>query len=141
VLSFLLRKRDAKVKRSCFLKIISAVVVVCREKECDLRFSCSEFADTRSPIHETFAASNLFTLLVETLTACSDESVMRSDRKIVRALAVERNYATCPCGERIKLETKVLPVKVAEDTYRVTHLVAIICPKCRSGMKVDMIAA
>jgi hypothetical protein len=60
-------------------------------------------------------------------------SVRRSDRRIVRAPAVKRNYAICPCGERIKLETKVLPVKVAEDTYRVTHLVAIICLNAARG--------
>jgi hypothetical protein len=69
------------------------------------------------------------------------KGMTRSERKIVSALRVEKNYATCPCGERIKLEAKVLPVKVGNNTYRVTPLVAVICPKCRSAVKVDMIAA
>ena len=79
--------------------------------------------------------------IVEVLTACSNEGVSRSNRKIFWALRVDKNFATSPCGERIKLDTKALPRKVAKATYRIAHLVAVICPKCLSGVKLDLIAA
>ena len=79
--------------------------------------------------------------IVGVLTACSNEGMSRTDRKIFWAVRLDKNFATCPCGERIKLDTNALPRKVAKDTYRIAHLVAVICPKCLSGVKIDLIAA
>jgi hypothetical protein len=45
----------------------------------------------------------------------------RSDRKVVSAIEVDKNYATYPCGERITLDAQALPLKVAKGTYRVTR--------------------
>ena len=80
-------------------------------------------------------------LVVQGGAVCSTKSMSRALRNVVRAIGIERDYATCPCGEKIKLERKVLPLKVAKHTYRVTNVVAVICPNCLSGVRVDMIAA
>jgi hypothetical protein len=134
-----MRKRDAKLKRSRFLKIIRFFVWFVAKRNAVLGFVCSDLADNRllNAISLHFDSNPL----VEVSAACSNKSMSRSDRKIVWAIGVGKNYATCPCGERLKLEAKALPVKVARATCRVTHVVAVICPKGRSRVKVDMIAA
>jgi hypothetical protein len=54
-------------------------------------------------------------------------------RKAVRAAKVEYLFATCTCGEKIKLEPG--PVQQTSGGVHFPVLVGIICPRCHSEMK------
>jgi hypothetical protein len=51
-------------------------------------------------------------------------------RKVVRAAKVEYSFATCTCGEKIKLEPG--PLRQSSEGIRFPVLTAVICPKCHS---------
>jgi hypothetical protein len=54
-------------------------------------------------------------------------------RKVVRAAKAEYGFATCTCGERIKLEPG--PVLQISEGIHFPVLVGVICPKCTSEVK------
>ena len=49
---------------------------------------------------------------------------------VVRAIKVEKDYATCPCGERIKLNREGRPLEIGGQTF-FGELAAVNCPKCK----------
>jgi hypothetical protein len=54
-------------------------------------------------------------------------------RKVVRAAKVEYSFATCTCGEKIKLEPG--PVRQTSEGIHFPVLVGVICPKCHSEVR------
>lgn len=60
-----------------------------------------------------------------------------SYRRVVRAEDIEPSYAICPCGKRIRLDGP----RPALKPGTIASLVAVICPRCRSEVRLDMIDA
>jgi hypothetical protein len=54
-------------------------------------------------------------------------------RKVVRAAKIEYSFATCTCGEKIKLEPG--PLIQTREGIQFPVLVATICPKCHAEVK------
>jgi len=54
-------------------------------------------------------------------------------RKVVRAAKVEYHFATCTCGERIKLEPG--PALQTSEGLHFPVLVGLICPKCYTDVR------
>jgi hypothetical protein len=57
-------------------------------------------------------------------------------RKVVRAVKVEDRFASCTCGEKIKLEPRG-PVLKSSRGVHFPVLVAVICPKCGAEVRLD----
>jgi hypothetical protein len=51
----------------------------------------------------------------------------------VRAVKVEYRFATCTCGEKIKLEPG--PARQTSEGIHFPVLVGVICPKCHSEVR------
>jgi hypothetical protein len=54
-------------------------------------------------------------------------------RKVVRAARVDYRYATCTCGNKIKLEPG--PVLQTREGIHFPVLVGVICPKCHAEVR------
>lgn len=58
-------------------------------------------------------------------------------RKVVRAIKIGDGFATCPCGEKIRLQPDAPMLKSSEDSH-FPELVAVRCPKCRAEVRLDL---
>jgi hypothetical protein len=54
-------------------------------------------------------------------------------RKVVPAAKVEYDFATCTCGEKIKLEPG--PILRTSDGIHFPVLVGVICPECHADVR------
>jgi hypothetical protein len=54
-------------------------------------------------------------------------------RKVVRAAKVDYEFATCPCGEKIKLEPG--PLLQSSEGIQFPVLAGVICPKCNPEVR------
>jgi hypothetical protein len=56
--------------------------------------------------------------------------------EIVRAVKIEGGFATCVCGNRIKLEPEGPILKYGKREF-LPHLVGVICRKCNREIRLD----
>ena len=56
--------------------------------------------------------------------------------EIVRAVKIEGGFATCVCGNKIKLEPEGPILKYGKREF-LPHLIGVICRKCNREVRLD----